>query len=73
MNFERVNEFIDVDEAYRRICDYIKTEEFFLLPEDDQMSAMAFKLLKEGADSESVSEKFISEEVIKKTLELMRG
>ena len=73
VNFERVNEFIDVDEAYRRICDYIKTEEFFLLPEDDQMSAMAFKLLKEGADSESVSEKFISEEVIKKTLELMRG
>lgn len=31
VNFERVNEFIDVDEAYRRICDYIKTEEFLFL------------------------------------------
>ena len=73
VNFERVNEFINVDEAYHRINDdYINTEDFLLLPEDDQMSAIAFKLLKEDVGSENVSERPISEEVIKKTLEQMK-
>ena len=42
VNRQTIGEFIDVDEAYRRIKTFVATSKFGLLPEDDQMNAIAF-------------------------------
>ena len=47
VNRQTIGEFIDVDEAYRRIKTFVATSKFGLLPEDDQMNAIAFILVTE--------------------------
>ena len=39
---ERIAEYIDIDEAYRRICTYAKTEEFSLLAQNVRQDIAAF-------------------------------
>ena len=67
-----IGEFIDVDEAYRRIKSFAVTVQFSLLPEDDQMNAIAFILVKERGPSESVRENGIAEDDIAKKLNQLR-
>ena len=67
-----LEEFIDVDEAYQRIKAFVVTSQFTLLPEDDQMNAIAFILITERIPSESIMGNCIAEDAIKKALNQLR-
>ncbi len=72
VNRQAIGEFIDVDEAYRRIKTFVVTSQFDSLPEDDQMNAIAFILITERTPSESIMGKCIAEDAIKKALNQLR-
>ncbi len=72
VNRQAIGEFIDVDVAYRRIKAFVATTQFTLLPEDDQMNAMAFILVTERAPSGSVMENCIGEDAIANALNQLR-
>ena len=63
-----IGEFIDVDEAYRRIKKFIATSQFFSLPVDDQVNAMAFVLIMERKPTEATMEGSILEDTIIRAL-----
>lgn len=63
-----ISEFIDVDEAYRRIKTFAATSQFSSLPKDDQINAMALILITERTPSESTRENCIAEDIIVKAL-----
>lgn len=63
-----IGEFIDVNEAYRRIKGFAVTRQFFSLPKDDQMNAIAFILITERTPPVSIMENCIAEDVIVKAL-----
>lgn len=67
-----IGEFIDVDEAYRRIKAFSATNQFSLLPEDDQMNAIAFLLISERESSVSIMDDCIAEAAIVKSLNQLR-
>jgi len=67
-----IGEFIDVDEAYRRIKAFSVTNQFSLLPEDDQMNAIAFLLISERESSASIMGDCIAEATIVKSLNQLR-
>lgn len=67
-----LKEFIDVDEAYRRIKMFVATSQFSVLPKDDQMNAMAFLLVTERTSSSTIMEKCISEDLIEKALKQLK-
>ena len=46
VNLQRLGEFIDVDKAYERMQGFIKTKQFLMLPQDDQVNVVAFVLEK---------------------------
>ena len=68
VNRKVIREFIDLDEAYRRIKAFAATSQFFSLPKDDQMNAMAFILVTERTPSGSIMENCIAEDAIAKAL-----
>lgn len=68
VNKKALEEFIDVNEAYRRIKEYMETEEFYKSPEDEKISAMAFILVMENTNREVTMEDSISEETAKREL-----
>ena len=72
VNRQTIGEFIDVDEAYRRIKTFVVTSQFVLLPEDDQMNAISFILATEQTPSESVMGNCIAEDAITKALNQLR-
>ena len=72
VNRQTIGEFIDVDEAYRRIKTFVVTSQFDSLPEDDQMNAIAFILITERTPSESIMGNCIAEDAIKKALNQLR-
>lgn len=72
VNRQTIGEFIDVDEAYRRIKIFVFTNQFASLPKDDQMNAMAFILVTERTPSESVMGNCIAEAAITKALNHLR-
>ena len=72
VNRQAIGEFIDVDEAYRRIKTFVVTSQFSSLPEDDQMNAIAFILVTERTPSESVMGNCIAEAAITKALNQLR-
>ncbi len=63
-----IGKFIDVGEAYHRIKAFAATSQFFSLPKDDQMNAVAFILASERTPSESILENDIADDVIEKAL-----
>ena len=69
---QAIGEFIDVGEAYRRIKAFAATSQFFSLPKDDQMNAIAFILVTERTPSESVMKDCIAEDAIEKALNQLR-
>ena len=73
VNLETISEFIDVEEAYRRIVKFTTTDEFWNLSKEDQMNVIAFKLVKEMPESDSTFDNRIAEDVIVKVLEEMKG
>lgn len=72
VNRQTIGEFIDVDEAYRRVKTFVVTSQFGSLPEDDQMNAIAFILVTERTPSESAMGNCIAEAAITKTLNQLR-
>ena len=64
---KRFEEFIDIEEAYPRIKDFVLTKQFLELQASDQMDVVAFLLSVENKTEDS-AENEIYEEEIKKEL-----
>lgn len=69
---QAIGEFIDIDEAYQRIKTFVATDQFLLLPKDDQMNAIAFVLVTERFGSKSVTENCVVEDDVIKMLEQLK-
>lgn len=68
VNLKTLGEFIDVDEAKRRVREFLGTSRFFELPKDDQRNAIALVLMPEKQTEEGVIPAGVSEEAIDKEL-----
>ncbi len=68
VNLKALGEFIDVDEAKRRVREFLRTPRFFELPKDDQRNAIALVLMPEKRTEEGVIPAGVSEEAIDKEL-----
>ena len=68
VNLKTLGEFIDVDEAKRRVREFLGTPRFFELPKDDQRNAIALVLMPEKQTEEGVIPAGVSEEAIDKEL-----
>lgn len=68
VNLKALGEFIDVDEAKRRVREFLGTPRFFELPKDDQRNAIALVLMPEKRTEEGVIPAGVSEEAIDKEL-----
>lgn len=68
---DRLSEFVDLGEAYRRVKKFATKNQFFDLPQDEQMSAVAFILIVERGPVESSLKDCIAEDAIMKALDQM--
>ncbi len=68
VNLKALGEFIDVDEAKRRVREFLGTPRFLELPKDDQRNAIALVLMPEKRTEEGVIPAGVSEEAIDKEL-----
>lgn len=66
VNLKLLGEFIDVDEAKRRVREFLGTPRFFELPKDDQRNAIALVLMPEKQTEDGVIPTGVSEEAIDK-------
>ncbi|WP_346698382.1 KAP family P-loop NTPase fold protein [Thomasclavelia spiroformis] len=73
VNQKTLGEFINIDAAYQRIKKFVVTSQFFSLPEDDKMNAVAFILISERMPSESIKKNHIEEESIIKKLKQLEN
>lgn len=62
---DRLSEFVDLGEAYRRVKKFATKNQFFDLPQDEQMSAIAFILIVERGPVESSLKDCIAEDAIR--------
>lgn len=69
VNKQSLSEFIDIEEAYRRIGVFVTTHEFLLLPEENQVDSTAFLIAMKRETENSPTEGRIAEEAIKKELQ----
>ena len=70
---DRLSEFVDLGEAYRRVKKFATKNQFFDLPQDEQMSAIAFILIVERGPVESSLKDCIAEDAIMKALDQMKN
>ena len=70
---DRLSEFVDLGEAYQRVKKFATENQFFDLPRDEQMSAVAFILIVERGPVESSLKDCIAEDAIMKTLDQMES
>jgi Predicted P-loop ATPase len=68
VDLKTIEEFIDVDEAYRRIQTFVTTNNFLSLPEDEQMDIAAFLLTMEKKPENEIIKNRIVKESIQKEL-----
>lgn len=68
-DMNKLAEFIDTNEAYKRVKEFIKTDTFLTLTSNEQMDVMAFILKKERTASNTVFDHGIAEETIQKELQ----
>lgn len=61
---QAIKEFINIDEAYHRIEAFVSTDQFRLLPNDDQMNAIAFLLIMERVEDGSGLGNYIAEDAV---------
>ena len=64
MDQQAIKEFINIDEAYHRIEAFVSTDQFRLLPNDDQMNAIAFLLIMERVEDGSGLGNYIAEDAV---------
>ena len=70
---DRLSEFVDLGEAYRRVKKFATKNQFFDLPQDEQMSAIAFILIVERGPVESSLKDCIAEDAIIRVLDQMKS
>mgnify|MGYP004681602485 FL=1 len=70
---DRLSEFVDLGKAYQRVKKFATENQFFDLPRDEQMSAVAFILIVEREPVESSLKDCIAEDAIKKALDQMES
>ena len=70
---DRLSEFVDLGEAYRRVKKFATKNQFFDLPRDEQMSAVAFILIVERGPVESSLKDCIAEDAIIRVLDQMKS
>ena len=70
---DRLSEFVDLGEAYQRVKKFATENQFFDLPRDEQMSAVAFILIVEREPVESSLKDCIAEDAIIKALDQMKS
>ena len=70
---DRLSEFVDLGEAYQRVKKFATENQFFDLPRDEQMSAVAFILIVERGPVESSLKDCIAEDAIIKALDQMKS
>lgn len=63
-----ITEFIDINDAYRRVCAFVTSNQFLLLSKDEQMDAVAFLIDMENNAKQGTTENEIIEKVIQKKL-----
>lgn len=69
VNKQTLSEFIDIEEAYRRMGVFVTTREFLLLPKENQVDSVAFLITMKRDTENSPMEDCVAEEVIKKELQ----
>ena len=69
INRHALEDFINIDEAYRRTKDFINTCAFATLSKNDQMNAIAFILIIENDSSDSIMKDCIAEDTILKKMD----
>lgn len=69
VNRQTLSEFIDIEEACRRMGIFVTTREFLLLPEENQMDSVAFLIIMKRDTENSTTEGYVAEETIKKELQ----
>lgn len=70
---DRLSEFVDLGEAYQRVKKFATENQFFDLPRDEQMSAVAFILIVERGPVESSLKDCIAEDAVMKALNQMES
>ena len=73
VDWDRLSEFVDLGEAYQRVKKLATENQFFDLPRDEQMSAVAFILIVERGPVESSLKDCIAEDAIMKALDQMES
>ncbi len=73
VNKQTLGEFIDIEEAYRRICAFVSTRDFLALPLENQLDAVAFLTAMERDTESDQTEEHISEENVRKELQKIVG
>ena len=73
VDLDRLSEFVDLGEAYQRVKKFATENQFFDLPRDEQMSAVAFILIVERGPVESSLKDCIAEDAIMKALDQMES
>ena len=71
VNKETLGEFIDTDEAYRRISVFVTTPDFLLRPEENQKDVAVFLIAMKSSGGDSPTEGLVAEEVIIDELQKM--
>lgn len=69
VNRQTLSEFIDIEEACRRMGIFVTTREFLLLPEENQMDSVAFLIIMKRDTENSPTEGYVAEETIIKELQ----
>ena len=73
VDLDRLSEFADLGEAYQRVKKFATENQFFDLPRDEQMCAVAFILIVERGPVESSLKDCIAEDTIMKALDQMES
>ena len=69
VNLKAIEEFIDIEDAYQRVCIFLNSAKFLELIKEEQMDAVAFLISKENSGEQSVMGNHIVEEAIQKRLD----
>lgn len=68
VDLKSIEEFINVDEAYQRIREFVTKNNFIALSEDDQMNVMAFLLTMKKKPEDGMRDNHLVEESLQREL-----
>lgn len=71
VNKQTLGEFIEINEAYRRISQFALTRAFLLLPKENQKDVVAFLIAMKRSEEDRLTEGLVAEETIEDELQKM--